>query len=243
MLNLAICDDRPEQISHIKKLTNEYSLHRSMELSIFAFDNAFLFLDSLSGTPGYDILLLDIFIPGILGTDIAKEVRRRKDNTQIIFITTSHDFAIEAFSLQAVHYLVKPITQEMFEEAMDRAVSRLDPRTETITVRTRNGSIRTIRADSILFVESANHSQTIYPTDGVPFETRESISKLLTALAALCPGQFVSPYKGYIVNFKHIGAIENERIVMRSGQAIPIVHRGFRDLKERYLDYIFKGCR
>lgn len=65
------------------------------------------------------MLLLDICMPGLLGTDIAREVRQRKDKTEIVFLTGSDEFAVEAFTLKAAHYLVKPFSQDEFDEALE----------------------------------------------------------------------------------------------------------------------------
>ncbi|MDR3601423.1 MAG: response regulator [Desulfosporosinus sp.] len=55
------------------------------------------------------MLLLNIGMPGIVGTQVAAEVRKRKDKSEVIFLTTSDEFAVDAFALKATHYLAKPL--------------------------------------------------------------------------------------------------------------------------------------
>ncbi|MDD3360869.1 MAG: response regulator [Hespellia sp.] len=123
ILNISICDDRPDQLAKIYTATTEYfKKYSERVIQVSRFDNSLLFLESLDKTGGCDIALLDICMPGILGTDVARSIRARCDKTEIIFLTSSDEYAIDAFVLKAAHYLLKPFTQEQFNEAMDRAM-------------------------------------------------------------------------------------------------------------------------
>jgi DNA-binding LytR/AlgR family response regulator len=108
-MKVAICDDDIKQLAVIKAAMENYELeHNEYTYEIECFDNPLEFMQCSEKTGGYDILLLDICMPSILGTDIAKEIRRKKEKSEIVFLTTSQDFVVEAFALKAAHYLVKP---------------------------------------------------------------------------------------------------------------------------------------
>ena len=123
MVRVAICDDQQEYLAGVHDAVSSYFSRRpEFSVRISDFSSPTRFLEELGRSSGWDIVVLDICLPGILGTDIAKEIRRRHDRTEIIFISVSRDYAIEAFSLNAVHYVVKPFTDAQLEEAMDRAM-------------------------------------------------------------------------------------------------------------------------
>jgi DNA-binding LytR/AlgR family response regulator len=125
------------------------------------FLKSFDFLDAQEKNP-FDLALLDICMPGMLGTDVTKEIRRRKEKTEIVFIATSDEFAVEAFSIQAAHYLVKPFSQEEFDEAMDRVLEKAtDNKDKEISIKVAEG-YTTLSLKEVIYAESDSHMLTIF---------------------------------------------------------------------------------
>ena len=83
-------------------------------------------MEAAKGKPPFDIVFLDIYLPGENGVDVAGELQRVSPETGIAFVTTSEEHAVDAFSLHALHYLVKPVTTEGIVEAF-RRLTRLFP--------------------------------------------------------------------------------------------------------------------
>ena len=244
-MRVAICDDNPEQLNIIRAAVENYS-ERYPELSMQTalYDSPFLFIEEWSKNGNYDVLLLDICMPGILGTEVAKEIRQRNENLEIVFLTTSADFAVEAFSLKAAHYIVKPFSQERFDEAMDRAVEKhKNTMVKNITLKLRSGEARLVDLNEIMYVESFSHSQNIHLKTGEQIETRQTLSELQALFKEHAKEQFISPYKGYIVNQKSIRSIEPDNVTLKSGINIPIVRRNFKQIKDQYFAFIFDEGR
>jgi DNA-binding LytR/AlgR family response regulator len=241
MLHLAICDDHVDQIKIIRSAVELYTDKLNIEAVISEYNNPMVFLDELEQTGGYDILLLDICMPGILGTEVAKEIRRRGDKTDIIFLTFSDEFAVAAFTLKAVHYLIKPFTQAQYDEVMERAVGKyINGQVKNITLKLEKGLMQSIDLNDILYIESARHSQNIYKKNGICIEARHSLTWLTEELEKVSPGQFISPYKGYLVNQKAIRTIEPKQIVLLSGVYLPLSRGSYRQLQEAFFDYQFR---
>lgn len=179
-------------------------------------------------------------MPGILGTQLAKEIRHRHAKTEIIFITSSDEYAVDAFQLKDVHYLLKPFTQEQFNEAIERAIKAIVTAAKKhISVRTSNGELHSLDINDIFYIESSGHNLTIYANNRTLIESRRSLSRLNEELEDMSPGQFISPYKGYIVNQKAIVSIKRNCIVLRCDTTIPIPKREYKSLQDKYMDYIF----
>ena len=240
-MKVAICDDDIKQLAIIKAAMKDYELeHNEYTYEIDCFDNPLEFMQCLEKTGGYDILLLDICMPGILGTDIAKEIRRKKEKSEIVFLTTSQDFAVEAFALKAAHYVVKPFTAEQFAEALDRAMEKfISKQNKNINIKLQNGDLRFIELNEIIYVESFRHTQSIYLKSGESIEARETLAKLSSMFEEVSKGQFICPYKGFIVNQKSIRGIEPAKIVLKNGKEIPIVKRNFAAIKQQYFSFMF----
>lgn len=240
-MRIAICDDLIEQIDIIKKATTEYFKAKQQPFQIDTFDQAFLFLDAQDKLP-YDLVLLDIVMPGLLGTDVAKEIRMKSDKTEIIFLTTSDEFAIDAFEVNASHYLLKPLKIEVFTKAMDRVILKLiNNESKMIQLKGPKGVVQTIDKDTISHIESNAHHQYIFLIDHNQIETVQTMTELFNQLSTLSKGQFVVPYKGFIVNQHMIATIESHQLILKTGVHIPIPRRTFHEIKKTYFDYMFKG--
>jgi DNA-binding LytR/AlgR family response regulator len=241
-MKVAICDDDINQLAVIKAAMENYeTAHDRHTYEIECFDNPLEFLQHLEKTGGYDILLLDICMPGILGTDIAKEIRRKKEKSEIVFLTASQDFAVEAFALKAAHYVVKPFTAEQFAEALDRATEKFTSKqNRNINIKLQNGDLRFIELNEIMYVESFRHSQSIYLKSGESIEARESLTRLSSMFDEAARGQFICPYKGFLVNQKSIRGIEPAKIILKNGKELPIVKRNFAAMKQQYFSFMFR---
>ncbi|MDD3335927.1 MAG: LytTR family DNA-binding domain-containing protein [Eubacteriales bacterium] len=241
MLSIAICDDDVDQLALIQISANRYfAAHPTWMVQYQVFDNPFLLLDQLEMGESYQVALLDICMPEISGTDIAKQIRARHDPTEIVFLTTSNEYAVDAFALKAAHYLLKPFTQAQFDEAMDRALTRFAEGTsKSIPVKAEGGIVQKVDIDEILYIESQKHLLTLYLFNGTITEGQRSLIRFMEELEKLAPGQFVAPYKGYIVNQKAIVTIEPEKLILRGGACIPIPKRRYREIQNNYFDYMF----
>ena len=91
-----------------------------------------------------------------------------------------------------------------------------------------------------MYVESASHSQHVHLKRGEQIESRQTLSELLSLFTQHAKGQFITPYKGYIVNQKSIRSIEPDKLVLTSGAKVPIVRRNFKQLKDQYVSFIFE---
>lgn len=240
-MKVVICDDDLNQLAVIKAEMEQYSIkHTEQAYIIECFDNPFELLQRSEKIGGYDILLLDICMPGILGTDIAKEIRNKKEKSEIIFLTTSTDYAVEAFELKAAHYLVKPFTKEQFAEALDRAMEKFKSKQiKNINIKMRNGDLRFVELSEIMYIESFRHTQCVYLKSGERIEARESLSKLSSIFDEASKGQFICPYKGFIINQKCIRGINTDNIILKNGEKIPIVRRNFAAIKQQYFSFMF----
>ena len=243
MLKICICDDSYEQKCMVKKAVEEYfKTYSDYSIQVSCYDNPMLLMEEMNQNGGWDILLLDIFMPGISGIEVAKEIRKRKDKTEIIFLTTSDDFAVVAFSLNAAHYLVKPFTQVEFDEAMDRAVTPFGrSNVLKLSFKLTGGGIKTVDIDDVLYIESYKHEQQVYLKEGDTLSIREALNSLQEQLEELSPHQFLSPYKGYIVNLKAVHTIQPDCMKLHGNKSVPIARRSFRELKDKYFAYAFGG--
>lgn len=243
MLHIAICDDQPDQIRSIRRSSEIYFQKKQDLVSYETFDNAFAFVDAIDQGTVFDIVLLDVCMPGILGTDVARELRKYNSGTEIIFLTTSDEFAVDAFTVKATDYLLKPFTQSQFNKAMDRAISFIRQRNSAkIVLRLVGGGICIEQIAQILYFESRGHILRVHLASGTVLETCKSGQEIKDELDKIAPGQFASPNKGYLVNLAAVHVIKTDYVEI-AGQEIPLGKRKYRMFQEMYFQFMFSSTR
>lgn len=236
MLHIAICDDMPQELERADGLLRKYAReHPQYELKLVLFSAPLELLTYAAEKGGFDVLLLDVYMPGILGTDAARELRNMGNNCQIIFLTTSRDHAIDAFSLNAAHYLVKPYSEKEFFAAFDKALNSLAKRSAAITVKSTDG-IRCVELDRLVYAEASNHLQRLYLSDGETVCVRKSSAELFELLEE--EPRFYKCGSTYIINMDYIAQLTSGNVAFSTGTKIPILSRKYTEFKNRYMDYI-----
>ena len=117
MFSIAICEDEIYLLEELRKKTEAYLKTRHFSAEIHTFTSG---EDLLKEQRPFDLILLDLVLPGMNGLEAAKQL----SGSRIIIITSYREYAVDAFEVDAVHYLLKPVTEERLYQAMDRAVNR-----------------------------------------------------------------------------------------------------------------------
>ncbi|MEG0177162.1 MAG: LytTR family DNA-binding domain-containing protein [Bacilli bacterium] len=239
MYKIAICDDQLNEMQIIHNSAVKYFDFNKLEYKISHFNSAQLLLKEFDNN-NFDILLLDICMPEFSGLDLAKELQTKQVNTKIVFLSNSCDYAIDAFEVNAVHYLTKPFTQEKFNEAIDRLLSIINKkRVHTFTLKIVGGGLNTVNMDDIIYIENFNHEQKIYMKGNRHIFARDSLTNIVSMLNENCPNQFISPYKGYIINLEYVETIQTSEISLCERHSVPIAKRTYRDISDLYFSYRF----
>lgn len=240
MLRIAVCDDAAKELVEISRLAKEYLAAHEMEAQVVEFSHPDALLSACEKT-SFDLFLLDVIMPMLSGIDVGRELRRRHNQAQIIYLTTSDEFAVEAFSVQASNYLIKPVEKGSFCAAMDRVFRQLKTsEARHFSVRSEGGSVCDLEIDEILYIESRDHQQYVHCKSGIYIEGRRSLARLQEELELLCPGQFTMPYKGYLINLQAVRLLNGDHITLKNNTTIPLAQRSFRQIRKAYLDYCFQ---
>lgn len=240
MLEMTICDDDLNELSKTNKMCQIYKeKHEDADIRLRYFSSPTALQESIMQGERSDIYLLDIYMPNIMGTELAKLIRDKNENCQIIFLTTSTTHAVEAFSLRAAHYLVKPYTQIQLEDAISRALLDIEKRNKAkITVKALNGTCR-IDFSNFIFSETNMHLQKIYLDDGKSHSVRMSSAELFKRLSS--DARFFKCGSTYIINLSKVEEITKSFIQFNTGLIIPMQRRQYKDLVDRYTSYALEG--
>lgn len=230
-----ICDDQKDELETMQKIVLEYAReHPDIFLSVQCFSNPLYILDEMgrSGVP--DIALLDICMPGVLGTEVAREIQSKSEGTtDIIFLTTSTEFAVEAFSLHVNDYLTKPYTKERLIDTLDRVIEK---RRQRLYIPVPCGNeIHRIDLYSVAYAQAGNHSLEIHLKSGNCLRTRMTLTELKELFHGV--SGFVAVGASYIVNLRYVQSLLSTTVVMTSGETIPVPRRLRSEVKQQYFDF------
>jgi len=237
MTSIAICDDELQELERANNFLARYiQEHPQYEITIHSFSAPLELLSYVAEHGGFDILLLDIYMAGMLGTDAARELRNLGDDGDIIFLTTSRDHALDAFEVDAAQYLVKPYVESQIFAALDKVIKRQNvERREMITLKTSEGITR-IAPRNVVFTETGrNNYQIIHTIQGKKLEVRMTASELFELLSQ--NKYFVRCGVSINLNLKFIRQISKDAITFDTGEHLAYPYRSYQKLKEAFLRF------
>lgn len=237
MIRIAICDDELNELERINNVLKEYmQKHTEYQANIFHFSAPLEMLTYLEKHESFDILLLDIYMDGMLGTDVAHELRQRGDSGEIIFITSSRDHAIEAFEVEAVQYLLKPFTEEMIYSVLDKVLKRIyKEKLEIVTLKTSEGMIRITIRDVVFTETGRNNYQIVHTIQGKKFEVRMTATEMFELFSQ--NEFFIRCGASISLNLKYVRQISKEHILFDTGESLGYPYRSYQNLKEAFLRF------
>ncbi len=234
VMKIAVCDDVSRELEQCLYALKAYEqIHPEFSFETDAYETAEALLSAVEKGKTYDLLLLDICMPGMSGTKAAREIFSRNPDTGIIFLTASSEYAVEAFALNAVHYLLKPFTQEQFCDAMDRGIQRKG-KAESISLACVDGMYR-VCISEIAFIESQKHYLQMNLSDGRELKLRRTISSLWEEIREY--PEFTKIGASYIVNLSFAKKMSASCMEMEDGKKIPIPRRCEEAARKNYMDF------
>ena len=240
MINIIICDDDLKELHNTKGLCQSYAVdHKELDIRIECFASSVELLKRITnGQCSKDVLLLDIYMPEMTGIELARSLRERSDHCQIIFLTTSMAHAIEAFSLHAAHYLLKPYTKSQLGDALDKAIEVVDKARKAYILLKTSVGLQKINMAEILYSETDKHNQIIHLVEGKCLQVRITCCELFELLSG--DRRFYKCGSTYIMNLDKITEVNTKHILFEDGNGLPMQRRQYKELLELYTRYLLE---
>ncbi|MDE6728620.1 MAG: LytTR family DNA-binding domain-containing protein [Oscillospiraceae bacterium] len=239
MIEIALCDDNAEDIEAIRSLAEQFATeHLEFPIRMSAFSSAAELLEHIENHGGFDLYIFDVMMPEMSGVQLAEIIRGSGAHAEIMFLTISRDYTLDAFSVRACGYLLKPICKEQFDETMLWTVQKLArEKNDVLAVKTRAGILR-IPLHKIMMIESFNHTREITMTDGSVIETPMTLSELFERLGGY--ENFYMPHRAYIANLDNSVGIVRYDLLMLGDRRIPIPKNQFAAVQKVVENYFFR---
>lgn len=226
MYKVAVVEDDEEERAKMQEYFAVFSEKKRETFRIGMFGDALSFLSDYKAS--YDIVFMDIMLPNMDGITAAGKLREMDKKVILFFITNMVQYAVKGYEVNALDYIVKPLSYGNFEAKLEKALSILRAENDVISISMAGGMIR-LYANQIRYIESSGH-KIIYHT-----ETEDVVSSgpSLTELETRLAGNgFLRCNSGYLVNVRHIRLIKGFSVVLQDGTDLQIS----RPRKKKFLE-------
>lgn len=234
MLRFILCDDDEIQLGEMVDFTRQWADANKLTAEISQFTSAAALLEQFHPQRN-DILLMDILMPGIDGITVAKNLRRQRADFHIIFMSSSENFALEAYAAHPYSYIVKPVAYSAYSQLLDNLLQKVHQQILSVNC---GCNIYNLPIMDISVVEAVNRKLIFSMKDGstvVANDTLTSIQQTLLKYPA-----FFKPHRSYIINMQYVEHFNTKEIYIKNYQGLIPIARGLdKELKDQYFKYMF----
>lgn len=202
-MRIAIVEDENYYSEKLQEYLRQYTKDYGQALDTSCYSDGITFLNSFKGQ--FDLILLDISMPMIDGMETARRIRSTDPDVVILFVTNLSQYAIRGYEVDALDYILKPISYFAFSQRLNRAISRVKSRTTNYLMLTVRSGTYKLNVDSIYYVESQGHNLIFHTSSGdytVAGTMKEIEEKLLNF-------HFFRCNKGYLVALRYVDSVQD----------------------------------
>lgn len=240
-IKIALCDDQEQYIDMLMKHVERYGNEVDTEFNITVYNSGRKLIDDIkTDSKMYDIVFLDVEMPEINGLKIAEAIRQMSEDIVLCFVTGHEQYAREAYQVEALGYIVKPVAYNELKKLLRRAVIMVKYEHDNrksgknyIEVPV-SGDKRIIDARTIRYIEK-NKNQSILHFSDSEIICYESLKKMYSRLDNEL---FVYSHQGYIVNFNEIKEVKENVICLGRNVEVPVSRRRYKEVRDRHLNRV-----
>lgn len=238
-MNIAVCDDNKQMTENLKTTIEGFE---DIPCLVFPFSSGEQLLKSVNS---FDVIFMDIDMPGLNGIETARRIRQYDKQVKIIFLTSYSEYVGCAFGVHAFSYLLKPVKKDVIRRQLLEAAeySRQEkPAAVSMEFSTLEGVVR-LRLEEILYFEYLGREIRILTTGQAVYHMKGRISQLG---AEMEPHGFAMPHKSFVVNLYHVKSVKGYEIRMMNEELLPLSQKkstAFRQTLHGYLSNRIGGVK
>ncbi|MEY8336589.1 LytTR family DNA-binding domain-containing protein [Lachnospiraceae bacterium 62-35] len=233
MIKIAVCDDEAMMCDLLKDMISEKLTLWKENFCISCYLDSSHLLDS---SLDFDLIFLDIRMPGLDGIALAKKLRQLSPACALIFVTILKEYMPEVFELEAVDYICKPVDEGRLERALKRTLKRLkEEKDKCLFIHTPNWC-RTIKLKDISYCEVINRKIYLHTKTGVI----EYYGKMKELEQQISP-HFIKCHRSYLINPDYLQEYAGGEIILETGERIPVSRLQRQSFMETMLQYMKGG--
>ncbi len=227
---IAICDDNSADAEKIR-----FSLMDiTQDLEMKCFSTGTELIESVKSGNNYSVLFQDVYLEKESGIEVAKSIKELSPDTQVIFVTSSLDHAIDAFKVQATDYLVKPCSEADIVKAFARVSVKMNTKYSVPVVINTGKEIHVFHTEKVIKIESDRHYTVICCSNN----RTERLLINFSYVAELFGNKFIEIRRGLLVNPGFIEKISGVNVILADGSSYILPKAKKDDVTAKYIEYI-----
>jgi len=235
-INIVICDDNFDDRQILKTYVDKFINEINASAEIIVYESGDFLLNDFNKRrlKNVKILFLDIYMPGKNGIETAKQIRKSDDDLIIILTTSSREHGLDGYSVDAMQYLVKPLSYDDVKAVLTKCMKMFADSMRYIEVMANRVMLRVLLKD-IIYIEIQNHNCLIHTVSEIinNYYTLDKLESLLDGSI------FLRTHRSYIVNMHYIEDISENDFILKNGVKIPIRRNDKVAVKQAFRDYLF----
>ena len=229
-MKLAIVEDEAVHGRLLEQYIAEWGKQNGIPVSVKTCSSAESFLFEWEDMP-VDAVFADIQMPGMDGMEMVRKLREKDAKVPVIFATGIADHMQEGYEVEALNYLLKPLSQEKVFACLDRALRRHEAQ-DYLVAETLDG-VRKLPLEAVNYCEAAGHNTKLGLTGGEMLFCSSSLSMLEKELAEK---GFVKCHRSYLCNISVLNRITSETLVFDDGTEIPVSRRLYKTVNRAFIE-------
>ena len=217
------------------------------QLVLDTYVSAEQFLFESEDKPPYDVLIFDIQMKNINGMELAKTLRKRGCDSEIIFVTGVPDYAIEGYEVGAIRYILKPVKPEVLKSLLDKVYESRRKKADDYFVLGQGADLERIPFEKIVYIEARGHYVFMKCAD-FEREWKSSFSDVAKSLGkndgacdSNATGRFFCLRRGLLVNLSHVARITRTDCILDNGEVLPVARGVYKELNDEFIVYFTKN--
>ena len=242
-MRIAVCDDEKPYREAVTGLVQSYIQTKpEQSFTLFSFSSGKELINYVDENGSFDLYILDVIMPNMNGLQLASYLRSRGDHGMIIYLTSSPDFAVDSYNVEAFYYLLKPIGEQQFFQIMDKAVTFFRQAEQDVVLIKTPRSSRAIPARNIRCAARAGRCVCYELTDGTTIESVTFNDKFQNAVASLLDHNgMLLIGSSYVVNLYYVEEITKSDLMLSGGRRIRIPRNTYELVKSEWADFWLNG--
>ena len=232
MYKIAVCDDNPADADYVADIIRRWAQACAVLMEIERFPSAEAFWFQYEENRCYDILFLDIEMEpeGMNGIELAAKLRENDSSIQLVFVTGYMEYIADGYDVEALHYLLKPVTEEKLGSVLARALARVKAREKELFLQTTDGSVRVLNSE-IRYLEVQRNYVTIHAAE------EYTVKRTLGDLEKELDESFFRTGRSFIVNLRFVRKITKTQVFLKDGAQVPLSRGLYDEINRAMIQY------
>ena len=233
-IKIAVVEDSVDDLNNCLSLLERYSKEKNLSFDIQTFSSGDAFLMRFKSQ--FDFIILDINLSAMNGIDVARNIREKDEEVIIMFATNLAKYATNGYEVQAIDFVLKPLTYSSFYLRIERVIKKLNKKSDSFIVVPYEGGFNKIDTSNILYIEVISHDIIFHLTDG-EVTTSGTLKKYEEQMKK---HWFIRCNSCYLVNARKIKRVEKLDIQLVNNEVIAISHPKKKSFMERFKQYVME---